>query len=202
MKLVRGITLLKILELLTERQPGTLAKYPLGQLLTVFQKVCDAVAFAHSKEVIHRDLKPENIMIGDFGEVLVMDWGLAKVLDPERIKLRAGVEGQSIIRTGVRKDLAEAETASGEVRGTPQYTAPEQAHGAHQMLDARTDLYALGAILYHILALRPPSIDPTRRRFCAKSPAASSSHRSRRLVGNRSRICRMAASRRRSPRPR
>ena len=151
MKFVRGITLKKVLDLLAEGQPGTVEKYPLGQLLTVFQKVCDAIAFAHSKQVIHRDLKPENIMIGDFGEVLVMDWGLAKVLDPTR-----GAEGaRSLIRTGVRQELADAETQSGHVMGTPQYMAPEQAHGSHDTLDARTDVYALGAILYHILTLRP-----------------------------------------------
>ncbi len=155
MKFVRGITLRKVLDLLGEGQPGTLAKYPLGQLLTVFQKVCDAIAFAHSKAVIHRDLKPENIMIGDFGEVLVMDWGLAKVLDPTRMP-GSGAGAQSMIRTGVRKELAEDESTSGHVLGTPQYMAPEQAHGTHDLLDARTDLYALGAILYHLLALRPP----------------------------------------------
>ena len=151
MKFVRGITLKKVLDLLAEGNAGTVEKYPLGQLLTVFQKVCDAVAFAHSKQVIHRDLKPENIMIGDFGEVLLMDWGLAKVLDPTR-----GDEGgRSMIRTGVRQELADAETQSGHVLGTPQYMAPEQAHGSHDTLDARTDVYALGAILYHILTLRP-----------------------------------------------
>src|SRR5437763_4838799 len=80
MKLVRGITLKKVLELLAEGAEGTVKKYPLPAMLTIFQKACDAVAFAHSKGVIHRDLKPENIMLGDFGSVLVMDWGLAKVL--------------------------------------------------------------------------------------------------------------------------
>ena len=75
MKLVRGITLRKVLDLLAKDFPETVKKFPLSALLTVFQKVCDALAFAHSKHVIHRDLKPENIMLGDFGSVLVMDWG-------------------------------------------------------------------------------------------------------------------------------
>jgi serine/threonine protein kinase len=156
MKYVRGITLRKVLDLLFEEQKATIEKYPLAQLLTVFQKVCDAIAFAHAKGVIHRDLKPENFMIGDYGEVLVMDWGLAKVLDPTRNAAAAGNDGRSIIRTGVRAELAAAEKESGNVMGTPQYMAPEQAYGAHDQLDIRTDVYALGAILHHLLTLRPP----------------------------------------------
>jgi serine/threonine protein kinase len=105
--------------------------------------------------VIHRDLKPENFMMGDYGEVLVMDWGLAKVLDPTRVDA-ANFDGHSIIRTGVRKELHAAEVESGNVMGTPQYMAPEQAYGQHDAHDTRTDIYALGAILHHILTLRPP----------------------------------------------
>ncbi len=156
MKYVRGITLRKVLDLLLEGQKATIAKYPLAQLLTVFQKVCDAIAFAHARGVIHRDLKPENFMIGDYGEVLVMDWGLAKVLDPQRNSAHASPEGHSIIRTGLRAELAAVEKQSGNVLGTPQYMAPEQAYGAHDDLDIRTDVYALGAILHHLLTLRPP----------------------------------------------
>ena len=80
MKLVQGVTLHDILHQLKAGDPATVAKYPLNALLTVFQKVCDAAAFAHSQGIIHRDLKPQNIMVGEFGEVLVMDWGLAKIL--------------------------------------------------------------------------------------------------------------------------
>jgi serine/threonine protein kinase len=131
-KVLRGMTLGKVLELLREKQPAALEKYSLRTLLSAFLKVCDAVAFAHSKGVLHRDLKPENINIGDFGEVLVMDWGSAKRLDD--------------------KTLAPA----GEIVGTPHYMAPEQARGEAAALDVRADVYALGATLYHILALRPP----------------------------------------------
>ena len=80
MKLVQGVTLHDVIGKLKAEDQETLAKYPLNALLTVFQKVCDAVAFAHSRGIIHRDLKPQNIMVGEFGEVLVMDWGLAKIL--------------------------------------------------------------------------------------------------------------------------
>ncbi len=80
MKLVQGVTFHDILHKLKAGDAATVAKYPLNALLTVFQKVCDAVAFAHSQGIIHRDLKPQNIMVGEFGEVLVMDWGLAKIL--------------------------------------------------------------------------------------------------------------------------
>ena len=83
MKLVRGVTLLQILQDLAAEKPEAFQRYPLPALLTIFQKVCDAVAFAHAQaeRIIHRDLKPDNIMVGDYGEVLVMDWGSAKVLN-------------------------------------------------------------------------------------------------------------------------
>ena len=169
MKYVRGITLKKVIELIEESHEATIKKYPLGHLLTVFQKVCDALAFAHSKGVIHRDLKPENVMIGDYGEVLVMDWGLAKVLDPTRSKAASGFDGRSIIHTGVRKELAAVESQATNVLGTPQYMAPEQCWGAHDQHDARTDVYALGAMLYNLLTLRPAIEDGDAQAVLAKA---------------------------------
>ena len=153
MKMVKGITLKKVLELLAAGTEATVKKFPLPVLLTVFQKVCDAVAFAHSKGVIHRDLKPENIMLGDFGSVLVMDWGLAKILGKKDAP--AADLNRSLVASARDAEPALGSTLDGTIMGTPQYMAPEQARGEIETLDQRADIYALGAILYHLLALRP-----------------------------------------------
>lgn len=152
MKFVRGITLHKVLRLMAEGRQATIRKYPLGALLTIFQKVSDALAFAHSKGVIHRDLKPQNIMLGDFGEVLVMDWGLAKVLaESPRDEPRPSAPS----KTG----LSASTTLDGTVMGTPFNMSPEQARGEVDSLDFRSEVYSLGTILYQILTLRPPVAD-------------------------------------------
>lgn len=157
MKMVRGITLQKVLELLSEGLEGTVKKYPVANLLTIFQKACDAIAFAHSKGVLHRDLKPENIMIGDFGEVLVMDWGLAKVIgapDAQFVTPGLAVSGGSGAVASCRSDEGDIGTTMvGTIMGTPQYMSPEQARG--EILDARSDIYSLGSILFHLVFLRP-----------------------------------------------
>jgi WD40 repeat protein/serine/threonine protein kinase len=150
MKFVKGVTLREVLTKLCNGDAETLEKYPLAALLIVFQKVCDALAFGHSKGVIHRDLKPENVMLGDYGEVLVMDWGLAKVLS-ETETAKAGVN----VTSRIASPPSEFVTMAGAVMGTPQYMSPEQARGEVDLLDQRTDIYALGAILYHMLTLRP-----------------------------------------------
>ncbi len=114
--------------------------------LRVFLRICEAAAFAHAHGVLHRDLKPENVMVGPFGEVLVMDWGLAKVLVDEAPDTPTGA-----LRTG-----PPASTAEGAVVGTPAYMAPEQAEGRQDGVGPTTDVYALGAILYFLLTRRPP----------------------------------------------
>ncbi|HEY3901351.1 MAG TPA: leucine-rich repeat domain-containing protein [Chthoniobacter sp.] len=155
MKFVRGITLTKVLSLIGQGIPETVKKYPLSALLTIFQKACDALAFAHAKGIIHRDLKPENLMLGDFGEVMVMDWGLAKRLndDSRSSFVESGVPGLSALSD---REPSSGETLVGSVMGTPQYMSPEQARGETEKLDMRSDVYALGAILFEIIFLRPP----------------------------------------------
>lgn len=154
MKLVRGITLHQVLHLIETGVAETVKKYPLPALLTIFQKVCDAIAFAHSKGVIHRDLKPANIMLGEYGEVLVMDWGLARVSGRNEA---SGVEPErTLVRSARQDEGPEMMTMAGMVLGTLQYMPPEQARGETDHFDARTDIYSLGGLLYHILALEPP----------------------------------------------
>ena len=109
---------------------------PLRDRLRKFQSVCDAVAFAHAHGVIHRDLKPQNIMIGSFGEVLVLDWGVAKICDDPR-------------------PSAAYQTSDGTVIGTPNYMSPEQACGEVDQLDERADIYSLGAVLAFLLKDQP-----------------------------------------------
>jgi serine/threonine protein kinase len=151
MKFVKGITLDEVLRGLRHGRKETIAKNPLASLITIFQKICDGVAFAHSKGVIHRDLKPENVMIGSHGEVLVMDWGLAKqTLGAQRVEGRV----ETVVESRPRDVLRGFQTMHGVVIGTPPYISPEQARGDLDAIDVRSDVYVLGAILYAILCLR------------------------------------------------
>ncbi|MDD4873060.1 MAG: serine/threonine-protein kinase, partial [Kiritimatiellae bacterium] len=164
MKLIKGRTLFNILDSIRTGDVKTIREYPLSNLLIIFQKICDAMAFSHSKMVIHRDLKPENIMIGEYGEVQVMDWGLAKILPrnkmkqvPEKTREPQSSADDTIIDS-VRKDanVDIMKTMAGTIMGTLGFMAPEQARGETVNLDERTDIYGLGSILYEILTLHPP----------------------------------------------
>src|SRR5256885_1047639 len=124
------------------------------QMIEILISVCNAVAYAHSKDIIHRDLKPDNIMLGKFGEVLVMDWGLAKILSQHISEESAKAE--AFLDLNLRATLDSNMTMEGSIAGTPAYMSPEQAAGKISELDQRTDIYALGAILYEILCGFPP----------------------------------------------
>jgi hypothetical protein len=158
MKLVNGLTLQKVLDGLRRGDGEMGAAYPLATLLTVFRKVCDGVAFAHSKGILHRDLKPENIMLGEYGEVLVMDWGLAKV---------KGMAEEPVVGT-VGRDTGVGMTLEGAVMGTPQYMSPEQATGMVADLNERSDVYSLGGILYAVLTRFPPVEGTTVREILTR----------------------------------
>jgi serine/threonine-protein kinase len=150
MKLVRGDTLAALLA--QRRAPAD----DLPRFLTIFEQVCQTVAYAHAHGVLHRDLKPANVMVGAFGEVQVMDWGLAKVIGPAGAG-EPGPGGLSTIgavQTG--RSGPEDGSRAGTVLGTPAYMAPEQARGEVRLLDRRTDVFGLGAILCEVLTGRPP----------------------------------------------
>ena len=160
MRLLEGQTLEATLAQLGERrlQPENLAN-----LLTAFVKVCDAVAFAHSRGVLHRDIKPLNIMLSDFGQVYVLDWGLSQLI-------AGGTSGKPSIR--VSPEDAEHRTLdpAGVLMGTPAYMPPEQIRGLHGTLDERTDVFALGATLYQMLAGVPPLSPESIRSIWMRRP--------------------------------
>jgi hypothetical protein len=157
MKLIKGQTLSALLR---ERAgPGD----DLDRFLRLFEQVCLAVAFAHARGVVHRDLKPDNVMVGAFGEVQVMDWGLAKRLaDPEAGPPPAAGAGPAAVPDATRY---------GTVLGTLAYMPPEQARGETGRLDARSDVFGLGAVLCEILTGAPPYTGPGREAVWRKAAA-------------------------------
>jgi serine/threonine protein kinase/Leucine-rich repeat (LRR) protein len=182
MKLVRGRSLGDVIDLVRRGDPSV-AEFTRFRLLRIFIHVCNAAAFAHARGVVHRDLKPSNVMLGDFGEVLVADWGLARVL-PEHRRASSRERGVqeaeeaakpadaiapaafgdiedrlATVVQSFRRPASSAqgqETVQGTVEGTPAYMPPEQARGDLDQIDERSDIYALGAILYEILTYSPP----------------------------------------------
>ncbi|MCE9567612.1 MAG: protein kinase [Planctomycetes bacterium] len=157
MKLIRGRTLAAILAARAQRATTEsisdldLTTPDAPGLLLVFEQICQAVAFAHSQGIIHRDLKPANIMVGPFGEVQVMDWGLAREMKREKGNRQNEVAGS---RSAVHADSAT--THNGTAKGTPSYMPPEQARGEWDAVDARADVFALGGILCTLLTGSAP----------------------------------------------
>lgn len=161
MKLVKGQSLAEILKKLSDGDQDYLDRYDQTHLLLIFRKICNAIGFAHSKGVVHLDITPENIQVGEFGEVQVLDWGLAKVIDvPSQEETTVGRFAGGIresekggVSASIDKTLM---TMDGVIKGTPGYMAPEQAAGENSKKNQRTDIYALGAILYSMLTFKQP----------------------------------------------
>ncbi|MBF2052475.1 MAG: protein kinase [Candidatus Sericytochromatia bacterium] len=154
MKLIQGKTLKELIQAAREdfeHAGQARPEHSLETLLGYFLKVCDAMHYAHVRGVIHRDLKPANLMVGPYGEVYVMDWGIARLIsEPE-------ASHENLVRL-IEPDQTQPlfeQTQMGKILGTPRYMSPQQAAGKNEALDGRSDLFALGLILFEMVCLKP-----------------------------------------------
>ena len=156
------------------------------RLIDVFHKVCNGIAYAHSRGVVHRDIKPENVMLGSYGQVYVVDWGIAKLVG------RTERSEERLVETK-RSSRSAHQTRTGQIAGTPAYMAPEQARGQTHLIDARTDVYALGAMYMKFSrdALPTMAAAPIR---CCRGSAWSPSLRAIELIGEPTLIFDVAAA--------
>jgi serine/threonine-protein kinase len=179
MKLVRGRTLA---ETLSER---AVPSSDLPRFLGIFEQVCQTMAYAHARGVIHRDLKPSNVMVGSFGEVQVMDWGLAKVLAKGGASAGPGsvADEAGEIVTPARSEGDKEHSRAGTVMGTPSYIAPEQARGEVDSVDERADVFALGSILCEILTGLPAFTGPDSLTILHRAAGGETADTLARLAG-------------------
>ncbi len=155
MREVQGRTLASLIKDVHRNEESSTSGWTHRRLVQTLLVVAEAVGYAHARGVVHRDLKPNNIMVGNYGEIYVLDWGLAKVAGyPDNSTTTRGLKPIQTANKG-------SQTRVGSVWGTPPYMAPEQANGHIVKIDARTDIYALGAILYEILSGMPPYLAKT-----------------------------------------
>ena len=149
MKLLGGCNLQEILDKLKQKDPQVIRDYPFDKLIEIFLKVCDAIAYAHSKNILHLDLKPANIQVDDYGQVQVCDWGLARRVE----EIDSETENDQAISI---EELSIGVTHKGIIKGSPGYMAPEQISSDIHNRSFQTDVYGLGSILYSILCLQAP----------------------------------------------
>ncbi len=165
MKKIEGEDLFKILSRIARGDESTTQAYSLDRLLGILMQASHALAYAHTHGVIHRDVKPENILVGFFGEVYLMDWGVAKIWG----RPNDGAADDEVTDAELRERL----TAAGSRPGTPLYMSPEQVYG-NRTIDERTDVFSMGVVLYEVLALREPfrgrTIQETFHNICTMSP--------------------------------
>ena len=154
MKRISGENLFEILKRIAQEDPETIEAYPTSRRLQIVLGACQALSYAHARGVIHRDLKPENIWVGNFGEVILLDWGVAKVWghtdDNESMS-------RSVLRPSAGREEAQLQTLTGggQRPGTPLYMSPEQVNGS-RAIDERSDIFSVGVCLYEVLAIREP----------------------------------------------
>ena len=150
MKMVEGKPLHYIITEIKKGTPHFVEEFSIYELLNIFRRICDAIAFANSKDIIHQDIKPHNVIVGQFGEVMVMDWGLARYIgNPEK-------EKDAVLR-GILRDFSVVSKEGRKIiQGSPAYMSPEQVKGDGGVLDKQTDIFLLGTTLYHMLTLEPP----------------------------------------------
>jgi serine/threonine-protein kinase len=205
MKRVRGESLQSIVMRIKAGDEEAIREHGRLRLLRVMQQVCMAVHFAHVNGILHRDIKPANVMVGPYGEVFLMDWGIAKVIgapEPARGERSRAEDRPSI---SVRLGDTAGRTSHGTVLGTPEYMPPEQAMGRQDLLDPRSDVYSLGATLCEVLTGNPPfqgltPIETIAWVVAGDEPTFDRAVDGRPLPADLVRVCRRAMARRREDR--